>query len=409
MEYNRCGIYCLTSTATGLKYYGSSIDVDKRFKQHKSKCKQKNHANNLIQDIWNLYGEDDITMSLIQNCHPEELLTIEQEYLYKGELNINKSATSPPKNIKGRVHQLSMNNEYIQVFESASSAGRVVDCSIEIIQKAVRDVPYGIGGQFKWILELDEVRIEPHQAVHIAMTNIPSTRIIEVDKITGMPTGRSFESVKSIADTLNVSMSAVYYNIDRKHRTSFLDFDYIMINCNKSEKWYLGSDPGKAGAIVLINGDRDKIYKLPTPMIKTQFDLNATAHFFREWSPIINHMIIENVHAFKQGGSTSNFSFGQSLMLLKCGAAMFNIPYTMITPGIWQKDMWISTDKVYKSNKGSRKKIDTKATSLIAVKRLFPEEDLRDPNRKTDRAVNAHDGIVDAILMAEYCRKAFHR
>jgi hypothetical protein len=46
---------------------------------------------------------------------------------------------------------------------------------------------------------------------------------------------------------------------------------------------------------------------------------------------------------------------------------------------------------------------ETKAMSLLAAKRLFPNEDLR----ATERCAKAHDGKVDALLLAEFCRRHF--
>lgn len=61
----------------------------------------------------------------------------------------------------------------------------------------------------------------------------------------------------------------------------------------------------------------------------------------------------------------------------------------------WQGEFW----KKPKVAKGE--KFNTKAAALLAAVRLFPNEDLR----KSSLAKNAHDGIVDALLIAEYGRR----
>ena len=61
---------------------------------------------------------------------------------------------------------------------------------------------------------------------------------------------------------------------------------------------------------------------------------------------------------------------------------------------------WI---KIFKT--GSKTKVDTKAMALMAAKRLFPKVNLI----MTERSTTPHDGLVDALLMAEYARRKFPR
>lgn len=93
----------------------------------------------------------------------------------------------------------------------------------------------------------------------------------------------------------------------------------------------------------------------------------------------------------------SNFEW--VLGILEGMLAGMGFAYTKVIPKERQKVMWQGVSPVYKSGKS----VDTKATSLLAAKRLFPNEDLR----KSERASKPHDGIVDALLMAEYCRRKF--
>ena len=84
------------------------------------------------------------------------------------------------------------------------------------------------------------------------------------------------------------------------------------------------------------------------------------------------------------------------------------ISHTFVQPKKWQS-IWegVPIQKVptgKKNKKGEPMyKTDTKATSLLAVQRLFPNIDLR----ASERCKIPHDGIVDALLMAEYCRRNF--
>ena len=72
----------------------------------------------------------------------------------------------------------------------------------------------------------------------------------------------------------------------------------------------------------------------------------------------------------------------------------------LVPPKTWQKEIWISEDKVYK-NGGGKKMVDNKGTSINAAKRLFPCEDLR----RTAKCKNADDNKCDALLICEYGRR----
>ena len=79
---------------------------------------------------------------------------------------------------------------------------------------------------------------------------------------------------------------------------------------------------------------------------------------------------------------------------------------TIRTPYATMKDLKSSIrklEKIYKA--GSKTKVDTKAMALVAAKRLFPKVNLM----MTSKSTVPHDGLVDALLMAEYARRKFPR
>ncbi len=158
-------------------------------------------------------------------------------------------------------------------------------------------------------------------------------------------------------------------------------------------------DVGKDGAIVVFGND-EILLKTVVPTIGNQIDLYAIRDIFSGYTTSSIHVVIEDVHAIFGAAAKSTFNFGWSLGILEGIMAGLSIPYTKIAPKVWQKEMWQGITPVYKAG---AKTIDTKATSLLAAKRLFPLVDLR----KSDRAGKPHDGIVDALLMAEYCRRKF--
>jgi hypothetical protein len=82
----------------------------------------------------------------------------------------------------------------------------------------------------------------------------------------------------------------------------------------------------------------------------------------------------------------------------------FKIPYTKIAPKKWQRQMFEGVSLMTKPSKtGKTQQVDTKAMALIAAQRIFPYADLK----ASPRCKKAHDGIVDSLLMAQYCRLNF--
>lgn len=171
-------------------------------------------------------------------------------------------------------------------------------------------------------------------------------------------------------------------------------------------------DPGKSGAIVIMEESGDIISYHAMPQIGKQYNLPELISILKTYE--LHHVAIEDVHAHQMAGNTSSFEFGYGKGVVEMALVAFEIPYTQVQPKLWQSVAWEGVTKVMLPTKRKNKagdfvmKVDTKATSLIACQRLFPKMDLRDPNRKTDRGFKAHDGLVDAILICYYLhRKLF--
>lgn len=157
-------------------------------------------------------------------------------------------------------------------------------------------------------------------------------------------------------------------------------------------KIYIGIDPGSKGFITLQG------------TICTEFiSLEDTA-----WVSIAERLrsvseseecfaILEDVHAVFGSSAKGTFEFGRNKGILEGILTALKIPFAMIPPKEWQKEVWINADKTYKEGK----KIDTKKTSFNAAHRLFPGLDLR----KSPKCTKEHDGKCDSLLIAEYGRR----
>jgi hypothetical protein len=172
-------------------------------------------------------------------------------------------------------------------------------------------------------------------------------------------------------------------------------------------KYYIAADPGKKGAIVVID-QNNNVLTAQTPLVGNEIDTYQIAKFISSFEGD-KHAVIEDVHSIFGVGAKANFQFGRALGILEGIICTLGIPYTKVSPKDWQKEMWqgitpiqINTGKLTKEG-NIKFKTDTKSTSLLAVKRLYPEVNLL----PTERSKKPSDGIVDALLMCGYCKRKF--
>jgi hypothetical protein len=176
-----------------------------------------------------------------------------------------------------------------------------------------------------------------------------------------------------------------------------------------------GIDPGKTGSIITIANDGQVLCKEVTPLVGTEIDWIEFANMIR---PLSNsdrpHVFLEHVHAMHNSSAKATFSFGGCFEGVKALCAAFKLPMTLVSPKDWQKEMHQGIPQQYKpaeriktgkkAGQMGKPRRDPKKMSLMAVKRLFPNECLL----RTPRCSKEHDGIIDALLIAEYGRRKLH-
>jgi len=166
---------------------------------------------------------------------------------------------------------------------------------------------------------------------------------------------------------------------------------------------YIGIDPGYNGFITVINENREILDKYPMPVKKKlrEVDGETLANFLAKWCAGDKQycLYVEDVHAIFGSAAGSTFTFGKNVGMLLGALEAEAFSYKLVAPKLWQKHVWISKDIVrVPSSSGKTMVTDTKATSLNAAKRLFPGGDFR----KSTRATQPHDGMVDSLLIATY-------
>jgi hypothetical protein len=177
-------------------------------------------------------------------------------------------------------------------------------------------------------------------------------------------------------------------------------------------KIYIGIDVGKDGGFVTIDPNRCiSTLATPTtgPAAKKEINKQGIKEFFQEQikTALTKHngaqviVVIEDVHSIFGASAKSNFQFGRALGIVEGMIEALEIQYYKVAPKKWQEVCFQGVPIIKKpgAKVEGRGGIDTKAMALIAAQRLYPKLDLR----KSQRAEKAHNGIVDALLMAHYC------
>jgi group I intron endonuclease len=96
------GIYRILCVANGRYYYGSTIDIWRRWNTHKRLLKRNIHHNIIMQSSWNKHGENAFRCEIIELTSKEKLIEIESNYLkkYVGKrncMNISREADCPTR------------------------------------------------------------------------------------------------------------------------------------------------------------------------------------------------------------------------------------------------------------------------------------------------------------------------
>ena len=145
---------------------------------------------------------------------------------------------------------------------------------------------------------------------------------------------------------------------------------------------FIGIDPGKTGGIACIDTESGICCTEPYND-KALIDMcSQVSHSWNQQAVCC----LEKVGARPGQGVVSMFNFGQSVGYIKGVLEAFRIPYQEITPQKWKKEFGLNSEK---------------AASAEVCRKLFPDIDLL----ASPRCKNPHDGMAEALLMAEYARR----
>ena len=157
---------------------------------------------------------------------------------------------------------------------------------------------------------------------------------------------------------------------------------------------FIGIDPGLQGGIATIEGSIvvTRVMPVINSKKKTVNHFALTQIFSAFTLPTKAYTLLEDQHSFPKQGVTSTCSLCFGFGALKQCLVDFGVPHEVIPAKDWQKEFGIS------GRKGN-----TKAQALQICQSLFPDLNLL----ATERSKKPHEGIVDAVLIAEFARRRY--
>lgn len=165
-----------------------------------------------------------------------------------------------------------------------------------------------------------------------------------------------------------------------------------------------GIDPGRQGGFAIVNeGKIERLEVMPDNLAGLCALINEIVNF-----PVYT-FVIEDIHSIFGVSKGSMFTMGRGLGAIEASVICNGGGLLHVAPKKWQSFIWTDDDIVIKDPSAKRKVKDTKATSLNAIKRLYPDQDFRygDSEKKTGKRTKDHDGLIDAVLIALYGAKTY--
>lgn len=156
---------------------------------------------------------------------------------------------------------------------------------------------------------------------------------------------------------------------------------------------YAGVDPGKEGAIAVLDADgaAEEVFAMPIVGGKGRgyYDVATIRERMLALRARQVFVTVERQQPLPMRGSLANFGRGEAQAWNWLLEAL-RIPYHLVAPAVWQRVMLAGTPGE-----------DSKQRSILAAQRLFPGVSLK----RTPRSQKASDGFADALLIAAYGRR----
>lgn len=158
-----------------------------------------------------------------------------------------------------------------------------------------------------------------------------------------------------------------------------------------------GVDLGLDGGVAMLpmDGQLPHLWRMPTlpdPRKKGRriYDVRGIRDRLHAWAP--DHVFVEEAQLTGKGPTTKQAvaSPARCQMAFEMACCCLGYPCTIVRASTWQRTMFAGLGTVQ----------DTKAASIRRAGQLFP-----DVNLIPEGCKKPHDGLSDALLLAEYGRR----
>jgi hypothetical protein len=164
-------------------------------------------------------------------------------------------------------------------------------------------------------------------------------------------------------------------------------------------KIYAGIDNGLLGAIGLVSEEGELLGYVAMPTTNNgkgrDIDIKTVWSYLKPLADENQLVVVLEAAAKHSPGKlalcSTWFSFGHLIALMQ----LKNLRHEIVPPQKWQKLFWT------KPKMPKDQKFNTKAAALMAAKKLWPHESFL----ASSKSKRPHDGIVDALLIAEAGRR----
>lgn len=156
-------------------------------------------------------------------------------------------------------------------------------------------------------------------------------------------------------------------------------------------KTILGIDPGKEGGFAVLDGD--SVIVEPMPLTDDgDLDVPELHRLIAYYAPSVSRCYLEM--ASMRPNQSGQFLIGRNFGKLEAVLVLAGVKFELVQPQTWSAHYphgVTETDRAkrYKAIKAARRRI---------VAGLYPGIDLK----KTARSTTDHEGMVDALLIADY-------
>jgi len=149
----------------------------------------------------------------------------------------------------------------------------------------------------------------------------------------------------------------------------------------------MGIDPGNKGAFVVLCGN--KVDAVAMPLENGEISYPLIIETLEKLAPDL--IFLERAVAFGMG-TKGAFTYGRGFAAVEIAIQVCKIPVTYVEPGKWAKEIFQGVDS----------RLKPKERGKIALQRLFPKLLSTLP---ADKKGNIHEGVRDALMIAEYGRR----